>query len=30
MTIMVQRGMLLSAAIYMAVGACGYGAFGER
>lgn len=30
MTVMVQRGMLLSAAIYMAVGACGYGAFGER
>lgn len=30
MTTMVQRGMLLSAAIYVAVGACGYGAFGER
>ncbi|EFN58068.1 hypothetical protein CHLNCDRAFT_142340 [Chlorella variabilis] len=30
MTAAVQRGMLLSAAIYVAVGACGYSAFGAR
>lgn len=30
MTAAVQRGMLLSAAIYVAVGACGYSAFGSR
>ena len=30
MTSAVQRGMLLSAAIYLAVGACGYSAFGYR
>lgn len=30
MTTAVQRGMILSAAIYVAVGACGYSAFGSR
>jgi len=30
MTTAVQRGMLLSALIYVAVGACGYSAFGNR
>lgn len=30
MTTAMQRGMLLSAAMYVVVGACGYGAFGSR
>ena len=30
MTMAVQRAMLLSAAIYVAVGACGYSAFGAK